>query len=234
MSRIWLMIIILLFAGASAHALDPRIAQDFERAVDRGDLNGMRRIVEENLNDIPPVIEALVEEALLPGTSKEDREASFYVAERMASEYKEVTGDFGFLKKVKRASFESQLHSPVRSTPEDGVHTVEAMSTEEVKNIFRPDNIVIKKGETVRWVNNDTVSHLLASMPVIGMKGLFSPSINPGEEWAYTFEEPGEYYYICFIHKLMHGKVTVTEQAFFQTVEAGLRPLCQRGRGVFL
>ncbi len=209
--HITVVVLLLLLAGASAYALDSDLSQRFEAAVQRRDFNGMRTIVEKNLDQVLDEIEALVKEALMPDTSKEDYEGNFYVAERMASVYKDVTGDIEPLKNVKRKFFESKLHSPVESTPKDGVHIVEALSTEKVKNIFRPDNIIIKKGETVRWVNNDTVGHVIGSVPLIGITGIFSPEIQPGDQWEYTFNKPGEYYYICFIHRVMYGKITVTE-----------------------
>ena len=79
------------------------------------------------------------------------------------------------------------------------------------KNIFKPDNITIKRGESVRWVNTGETEHILASMPLISVPGLFSPKVEAGQSWDYKFEKTGEYYYLCFIHKSMIGKVTVEE-----------------------
>ena len=60
-------------------------------------------------------------------------------------------------------------------------------------------------------MNEDEVAHLFASFSIIGKGGLFTPNIDPGASWEYTFTEPGEYYYVCFIHKGMVGKIRVTE-----------------------
>ncbi len=172
----------------------------------------MNSIVETNKDAIPTELATFIDEAVKEDTGEEDREAMFYVAEVMATMYKDKFGDPEPLKMVKKRYFEARLSEPVRSTPVDGVHIVECPPAKEgLKDVFRPDNIIIKKGETVRWVNNDNIAHIFASMPFIGEGGIFSPNIEPGGSWEYTFEKPGEYYYICFIHKGMIGKVTVEE-----------------------
>ncbi|MFQ5465219.1 MAG: plastocyanin/azurin family copper-binding protein [Thermodesulfobacteriota bacterium] len=199
--------LLLAFAGLSNAST---IVDDFSKANSRYDEPEMRSIIEENKRKIPGEIDALFDEALKPGTGKEDREAVFYIIERMARVYTDVTGDMKLLKKVKKRTFESRLTPPVRLTPTGGVHVVETLSTDRVKNFFKPDNIIIKKGEAVKWVNNDRDAHLLASiLSGIGKGGIISPRIEPGQSWEHRFTKPGDYYYICFIHKVMYGKVTV-------------------------
>lgn len=130
----------------------------------------------------------------------------------MAMAYKDATGDTALLLEVKKRSFDSRLSEPVRSTPEKGVHIVDIpRAGADSKDIFRPDNIIIKKGETVRWVNNDGIDHVFSSMPLIGKGGISVPGIKPGGSWEFVFKETGEYYYICYIHKGMIGKVAVEE-----------------------
>jgi plastocyanin len=176
-----------IFGSAGAgYAQEPTIASDFADALKARDEKRMYSIVEEN-------------RAMIPGE-----------VEVMANVYKDISGDIEFFKRTKEKMFDCRLTPPVKSVPKDGVHVVDMpVSTEKVENIFSPDNIVIKRGETVRWVNNDTIAHLLGSMQFIGKGGLSSPSIEPGESWEYTFTEPGDYFYICFIHRQMIGKVTV-------------------------
>jgi plastocyanin len=111
---------------------------------------------------------------------------------------------------VKKISFEVRLSPPVVSTSVDGIHIIDMPGvTEEVKNGFNPDNIIIKKGETVRWINSDEIEHIFSSTFFIGKGGISSPSIKPGEGWEYKFENTGEYFYICFIHRSMIGAITV-------------------------
>ncbi len=156
-------------------------------------------------------IKFLLDEALSSRISGEEQESEFIVAEFMASEYKNLTGEIGLLRDVKRRIFESRLDPPIiQKLDADGMHVVR-LTNEKNKNILEPDNIIIKKGETVKWINEEGEPHLLASMPVIGASGIPSPRIEPGGSWEFKFDEPGEYYYICFIHRKMFGKITVED-----------------------
>lgn len=205
------MAIALLFLyGAVGASEESDFREDFLEALKAGDMDGMYSIVDKNRVKIPREILAILEEAL--EAKGEEKESLLYIVEALANVYNDVSGDIEFFKEVKKKMFDARLSRPVRSILQGGVHVVETPeATGEVKNIFKPDNIIIRRGETVRWVNKDKIAHLLGSMPFIGEAGLFSPYIEPGKGWEHTFNEPGEYYYICFIHRSMIGKITVVE-----------------------
>lgn len=188
---------------------ESEIARNFKSALYTKDTAAMTDIVKNNMDAFPSEIESLLLEALTPGTA--DREAKFELVEYMASEYGRVIGSAVILRDVKKRIFESRLSTPLRPEPSNGVITVESISNGTVHNVFLPDNIIVRSGTTVRWLNKDSTDHLLASAPVIGSTGIFSTVIKPGERWEYKFDKPGEYYYICFIHKVMYGKVSVEE-----------------------
>jgi plastocyanin len=203
--------LIAVFALSNiSYSFESKIVIDFLAAYDAKDAIGMTAITEKNKEKIPSEVLALLYEAVLQKTTEEDREANFFIAELLAKSYKDVTGDIEPLLNVKRTVFDSKLTQPLISKAEDGVHIVELPETDENEtNIFKPDNVIIKQGETVRWVNRDKVAHIFASMPFIGLGGIFTPNIEPGESWEYKFEEPGDYYYLCFIHRGMVGKIIV-------------------------
>lgn len=203
--------LMFFFVVSNAFAVHEGFAVRYRKALYDQNVQEMVYLIERNAEAVPGEVRQLVDEALAPGVSKEDMKDNIYVAESMAAEYKKITGDIAPLKDAKTRIFESKLAPVTESAVVDGVHIVNAATTADVVNVFIPGNIVIKKGETVRWVNSDNVPHLLASMPVIGVQGIFSPRITPGEAWEYKFDKPGDYYYICFIHKVMYGKVTVVE-----------------------
>lgn len=203
------LIFAFLFAVTGSCYAESDLAKKFKEALNKNRLYEMTSIVEKNLKTVPEEIKALTDGAFTPQKTAQERDSDLNAAEFMANEYKNATGDFNPLKDVKARIFNSKLSGPVVSRAVKGVHVVEAVSTDKAKNIFMADNIVIKRGETVKWVNHDNTAHLLASMPVIGMTGLFSPDIEPGQSWEHTFDKPGDYYYICFIHKVMYGKITV-------------------------
>ena len=188
------------------------ITKSFIDAYDKNDAVGMGSIVKENRDNIPAEIKSMIDEAMLPATSKDDRASKLFMAEYMAKVYKDMTGDYEPLKSAKRKIFESKLSSAVRPAPVIGVYIIETpQPTGTEKNFFKPDNIIVKKGSTVKWVNGDVNTHIFASMPFIGDGGIFSPRVNPGETWEHKFDKAGEYYYLCFIHRSMIGKITVEE-----------------------
>lgn len=212
--------VIMMFAlNTGAKAAQSELVTKYLEAVDSKNALKMSAIIAENKDKIPAEVKALLEEAAKPEITHEDREAQLYIAELLASGLKDETGDFTLLKEVKKAVFNSKLASaPVRLKAENGIHVLQTThvmvkhdSAEEAKNIFVPDNIIIKKGETVRWENKDTLEHVLISMPVIGTGGIKATRIEPGQSFEFKFDNPGEYFYICYIHKGMVGKVTVEE-----------------------
>jgi len=201
----------LIFSRGAACADDSEIVRKFKNAYYSQNDAAAHDVISANRVFIAQELKALLDIALIPRTPAGARESSFSIATAMAQEYKNVTGDIALLRMVKSRIFNSRLMPPVRIEPSGGVYMVETLSNDAVINAFAPDNIIVPKGSIVRWVNTDTTAHLLASMPVIGIGGIFSPRIEPGQSWEFKFDNPGVYYYICFIHKTMYGKVKVEE-----------------------
>lgn len=78
-----------------------------------------------------------------------------------------------------------------------------------VKMQFVPQQVKVKPGTTVKWVNNEKrTSHSV----LFAKEGLpESERFFPGESWQRTFDKPGIYPYICGPHPEMTGVVEVTE-----------------------
>ncbi|MBP9818169.1 cupredoxin family copper-binding protein [Candidatus Shapirobacteria bacterium] len=68
---------------------------------------------------------------------------------------------------------------------------------------FSPKTIKIKVGDTVTWVNDNQVPHNIQS------DSFYSPKLNQGDKYQYTFATAGTFYYICGIHPNMKGIVVV-------------------------
>lgn len=202
--------VVFLALSSAVCRAESEIAKEFADALLKKDAARMNAIVARNREKIPGEISALIDEALLPGTKEEEKEAKFNLAERLAREYKNSTGDDGPLIEEQKRVFESYLSGPVVLSSEDGVHTVVISSRKEGEKPFSPDNIVIKKGEAVRWVNENSEGHLISSASGISSERLVSPEIRPGKDWVHRFYKSGVYYYLCCIHKeKMYGKITV-------------------------
>jgi plastocyanin len=94
-----------------------------------------------------------------------------------------------------------------------------------VKNIaYKPGEMKVLQGTEVTWVNEDKdVRHTVTSGEGgdNGVPGVSDPSPNSpdgvfdgdlpkaGDEFAFTFDEAGEYPYFCVVHPSMSGTVVV-------------------------
>lgn len=97
-----------------------------------------------------------------------------------------------------------ELRSPEGVEAAPGRRVVEV----EIRQLaFRDKEIRIPAGTTVRWVNRDPVGHTATSDD--GTWG--SALIGPGETWALTFEEAGEFSYHCLPHPFMTAVVVVID-----------------------
>ena len=69
---------------------------------------------------------------------------------------------------------------------------------------YEPEQLTVKRGETVIWVNKDPFPHTVTA------EGLFdSHDIPAGKSWKYTPRKAGEYAYICTLHPTMKGTLKV-------------------------
>src|SRR5215210_5830926 len=81
---------------------------------------------------------------------------------------------------------------------------------------FSPNPIQVSVGNTVTWTNNDSQPHTVTS----GSNGQpdnkfnsspnFSPLLNPGQTFSFTFTQAGTYPYFCMLHPNMVGTVSVS------------------------
>jgi plastocyanin len=79
-----------------------------------------------------------------------------------------------------------------RAKPRTHTVTIEGMR-------FQPDSLMIARGDTVVWVNNDLVPHTATSEA-----GSFdSQIIHPEKSWKFTATKKGEFAYTCTFHPTM-------------------------------
>ena len=82
---------------------------------------------------------------------------------------------------------------------------------ETTNECYIPASVTVNVGDTVEWINSDTVVHLVTSGSISGgPSGEFdSGLIMVDASFAVTFEEPGSYDYFCLVHPWMIGDVQV-------------------------
>ena len=71
---------------------------------------------------------------------------------------------------------------------------------------FVPENVEVKIGQTVTWVNEDTAQH--DAVAVEG-EGPDSELFNQGESYSWKAETAGTIPYVCTVHPGMKGTITV-------------------------
>lgn len=68
---------------------------------------------------------------------------------------------------------------------------------------FSPSSLIVTKGTTVTWTNNDSAPHQIKSATVN------SEVLNKGATFSFTFNDVGTFDYICSIHPSMTGTIIV-------------------------
>lgn len=72
---------------------------------------------------------------------------------------------------------------------------------------FVPARIVVKKGGTVTWTQNDRMPHNVTA----SNGGFGSDTLNSGGTFSQTFDETGTFSYYCGLHPSMRGEVVVVD-----------------------
>lgn len=115
------------------------------------------------------------------------------------------------------------INSAGIGSPEIDVPKIYPQGTEEVivqiiGNSFYPKVVDIKPGTKVTWVNEDVFSYMEGEFSGIhnavatsGPESFATPLLAHGEKYSFTFEEVGEYDYICAPHPYMKGIIRVSE-----------------------
>jgi plastocyanin len=138
---------------------------------------------------------------------------------------------FGILT-VALVSIVSIATTPTSSNKIGGIISNYAQAQKEVKvsivrgastladKAFSPNPVNVKIGDTITWVNEDSVFHTVVSgNPSTGGEtgkvfdsGLSGPTAltTKGKTFSHTFTEKGEFPYFCQLHPTMTGKVIVS------------------------
>jgi len=77
---------------------------------------------------------------------------------------------------------------------------------------FSPSVVTIAVGDTVKWVNKDSIDRQVASDPHpthTALPGLESNALTTGDEYSFTFDEAGTWFYHDHLNPIQKGTVIV-------------------------
>lgn len=89
----------------------------------------------------------------------------------------------------------------------DSSESVETTEVEIADFTFTPGAITVAAGDTVTWTTSDSSPHTVKDQSDAELAE--SDDLRDGDTFELTYDEPGEYPYICGIHNYMTGTVTV-------------------------
>lgn len=70
---------------------------------------------------------------------------------------------------------------------------------------YNPQQITVKAGTTVTWINHDDIPHTVTSKT-----GAFrSKAMDTDDKFSFTFATPGTFPYFCALHPHMTGSIVV-------------------------
>jgi len=72
---------------------------------------------------------------------------------------------------------------------------------------FEPAEITVAPGTTVTWVHGSRMPHTING----DAEGMRSSTLYNGQTFSYTFDEAGDYQYVCGLHPSMKGSVVVKD-----------------------
>ena len=70
---------------------------------------------------------------------------------------------------------------------------------------FNPQQIAVKAGDTVTWVNHDDIPHTVTSKTMVYR----SKAMDTDDKFSFTFATPGTFPYFCALHPHMTGTIVV-------------------------
>jgi plastocyanin len=70
---------------------------------------------------------------------------------------------------------------------------------------FVPESLTVRRGDTVRWVNEDFFPHTATAQD----RSFDSGDIGTNKTWAYVAKHDGTFAYVCTLHPTMKGTLIV-------------------------
>jgi plastocyanin len=101
--------------------------------------------------------------------------------------------------------------SPISPTNPEGTNPPNLLTVTIRNGVYSPNPVMVKAGQTVNWLNSDTIAHS-ATDPGVFDTGSISPtSAHSDNGDGVTFNTVGTYAYHCTLHANETATIVVTQ-----------------------
>ncbi|MEK7664521.1 MAG: cupredoxin family copper-binding protein [Patescibacteria group bacterium] len=117
-----------------------------------------------------------------------------------------ILGMFYFIKPPSGIQYQqnNNINNPPSKLPQDEASPNKETNAVVIKNfVFSPETLIITKGNTVNWTNQDSIPHIISG------NGLQSGTLSKGQSFSFIFNSAGTFDYICSLHPYMKGQIIV-------------------------
>jgi plastocyanin len=106
---------------------------------------------------------------------------------------------------VAAAATATKATTPAPAKTATTVATADATTISIKEFMFAPTAMTVAVGTTVKWTNLDGEIHTIRSVDATFASG----ALDQNDSFAFKFDKPGTYRYVCSIHPQMVGTIVV-------------------------
>ncbi|WP_239618941.1 multicopper oxidase domain-containing protein [Cohnella mopanensis] len=99
------------------------------------------------------------------------------------------------------------IATPITKQPGEADGNPNSLTLLIDKAAFMPKKLTIRKGQTVTWINRDSMSHTVYDLG----DSFSSRDLPPNQSYSHLFDQTGTYTYYCSIHPSMVAEIEVVE-----------------------
>lgn len=101
--------------------------------------------------------------------------------------------------------------SPISPTNPEGTNPPNLLTVTIKSGVYSPNPVMVKVGQTVNWLNSDTIAHTATDPGVFDIGSIAPTSAHSDNGDGVTFNTVGTFNYRCTIHANETASVIVTQ-----------------------
>jgi plastocyanin len=105
----------------------------------------------------------------------------------------------------------SSSTSPISPTNPEGTNPPNLLTVTIRNGVYSPNPVTVKAGQTVNWLNSDTIAHSATDSGVFDTGSIAPTSAHSDNGDGVTFNTVGTYAYHCTLHANETATIVVTQ-----------------------